>query len=173
MVCALLNSFWQKNDEKNRVWKSAPQCPFKIGEGGSKAIWAMAIWKQHISKRGFPYSYLFSSLGPTTYKKRRCNPKRLHSLSKLLIFNLGQRRVVDYVLWRNRKEESPCFFFRIQKGWCRWSLEKSTEAKCWRWFSCIFPRLVWTPDSQVLGPGQDHWSCSLSWSWTSQFPPCY
>ena len=24
------------------------------GAGGSKAIWAIPIWKQHISKRGFP-----------------------------------------------------------------------------------------------------------------------
>ena len=30
-------------------------CPFEKKGGGGQAIWAMPVWKQHISKRGFPY----------------------------------------------------------------------------------------------------------------------
>ena len=59
MVCAVFSSFWpcQKTDERNRVQKSVPGCRLTEGEpGGSKAIWAMPIWKQHNSKRGIPKS---------------------------------------------------------------------------------------------------------------------
>ena len=32
-------------------------------EGGSKAIWAMPIWKQNISKNGFQLDYCFLTTG--------------------------------------------------------------------------------------------------------------
>ena len=40
--------------EKIGAEKSAPRWRLTEGGGGSKAIWAMTMWKQHISTRGFP-----------------------------------------------------------------------------------------------------------------------
>ena len=51
MVCAVFSSFWpcQKTDERNRVQKSVPGCRLTEGEpGGSKAIWAMPVWKKNL-----------------------------------------------------------------------------------------------------------------------------
>ena len=54
LILAMLINRW-----KNRGWKKCSMVSVWQMGGGSKAIWAMPIWKQHISKRGFTYFDMF------------------------------------------------------------------------------------------------------------------
>ena len=76
MVCALFSSTQNKQarvsfhkphgmgsirKEKIGFQKTVPRRPFaREGGGASKAIWAMPIYIDHISRRGFPHRFVFS-----------------------------------------------------------------------------------------------------------------
>ena len=58
-------SFWQCQKQMKKWGPKKVLHGARLTEGGgSKAIWAMPIWNQHISKRDFPYWFItFCKLG--------------------------------------------------------------------------------------------------------------
>ena len=61
--------------EKIGFQKTVPRRPFarEGGGGGSKAIWAMPIYIDHISRRGFPHRFVFSFHSLSKYYGRNQN----------------------------------------------------------------------------------------------------